>query len=81
MKTSLNQKLFDTISSRFMEVSKQLNETTETDLYSLIASILYDKPYESCLDLGENQELRYKVKTCLLPIVVECGGITLDDEE
>ena len=81
MKAELNKKLFDTLSSRFMEASKKIDASEETDLYSLIASILYDKPYESCLDLGENRELRYKVKTCLLPIVIECGGITLDDEE
>ena len=81
MKAELNKNLFNTLSSRFAEVSKKIDASEETDLYSLIASILYDKPYESCLDLGENQELRYKVKTCLLPIVVECGGITLDDKE
>ena len=79
MSHTYNEKLIEALSRRFAEVSKRLNADMDTDLYSTIASILYDKPYESCLDLGENQDLRYSVKHCIVPVVLEFGGIHSED--
>ena len=75
MSRNYNEKLIRELSMRFAKVSKRLNADMDTDLYSTIASIIYDKPYGSCLDLGENQDLRYAVKHCIVPIVLEFDGI------
>lgn len=73
-----NQKLVDTITERFEEIVSKLNIPDYLDghdLYSLIASVMYDKPYESCLETTtEGKELRMHAKQFLLPVVIDCGG-------
>ncbi len=56
------------------------------DIYSHIASIMYNKPYEDCCEWKDNKpypagkELRNRVKQFLLSIVIECGGISDDTD-
>lgn len=73
-----NQKLINTITERFEEIVSKLNTPDylyEHDLYSLIASVMYDKPYESCLETTtEGKELRMNAKHFLIPVVIDCGG-------
>ena len=58
------------------------------DLYSYIASLVYDVPYEQCQEFNKDgtpnpdgKDLRNRVKQFLLPIVAEYGGITKECEE
>ena len=59
----------------------------EEDLYSFIASIIYDKDYDDCCEWKngkpnpEGKELRDKVKRFLIPVVEECGGISEYEED
>lgn len=80
-----NQKLIDTITERFEEVVSKLNTPNyldKHDLYSLIASILYNKPYESCLETTTaGKELRMNAKHFLLQVVIDCGGYLSEDYE
>ena len=52
------------------------------DLYSYIASVLYNQEYADCCEFSSNgvpnpggKELRDRVKQLLLPIVEKYGGI------
>lgn len=73
-----NPKLIDTITERFEEIVSKLNTPDyldEHDLYSLIASVMYDKPYESCLETTTaGKELRMNAKKFILQVVLDCGG-------
>ena len=84
-----NQKLIRTLEDRFDKLQAYLFRSFdgEDDLYSFIASIIYDKDYEDCCEWknGEpniqGKELRDRVKQFLIPIVEECGGISESEEE
>ena len=83
------QKLLRTLEDRFDQLQAYLFRSfdgEEDDLYSFIASIIYDKDYEDCREFNsdgtpnpEGKELRERAKQFILPVVVECGGIS-DDE-
>lgn len=72
-----------TIANRFDLVSSYLrHEFNDTnDLYSVIASIMYNKPIEDCKEFKnelpnpEGKELRNRAKLFVLPVIAECGGI------
>ena len=79
-----NQKLIRTLEDRFDKVFREFDGVE--DLYSFIASIMYDKDYADCCEIvdgkpnPQGKELRERAKQFILPVVVECGGI-LDSEE
>lgn len=84
-----NQKLLRTLEDRFDKLQAYLFRSFdgEEDLYSFIASIIYDKDYEDCCEWKnekpnpEGKELRDRVKRFLIPVVVECGGISEGSDE
>ena len=82
-----NQKLIRTLEGRFDELQAYLFRSFdgEEDLYSFIASIIYDKKYTECFDDGtpnsQGKELRDRVKQFLIPVVLECGGISEGEED
>ena len=83
-----NNDLLRTLEDRFDKVQAYLFRSFdgEEDLYSFIASIMYNKDYEDCCEWknGEpnsrGKELRDRVKQFLIPIVEECGGITNEED-
>lgn len=83
-----NQKLLRILEDRFDKLQAYLFRSFdgEEDLYSFIASIMYDKDYADCCEIvdgkpnPQGKELRERAKQFILPIVEECGGI-LDSEE
>ena len=81
-----NQKLIRTLEDRFDKLHSDFSEfVEELDLYALIASIIYDKKYTECFDDGtpnsQGKELRDRVKQFLIPVVLECGGISEGEED
>ena len=84
-----NQKLLRTLEDRFDKLQAYLFRSFDgvEDLYSFIASIMYDKKYTDCFEINDDgtpnpqgKELRERAKQFILPLVVECGGL-LDGEE
>lgn len=81
-----NQKLLRTLEDRFDKLQAYLFRSFdgEEDLYSFIASIMYNKDYEDCCEWKdgkfnpEGKELRDRAKQFILPVVVECGGVSTD---
>ena len=85
----INQKLLRTLEDRFDQLQAYLFrsfDAEEDDLYSFVASIIYDKDYEDCCEWKDGKpnpqgkELRDRVKQFLIPVVVECGGISETEE-
>ena len=84
-----NQKLLRTLEDRFDKLQAYLFRSFdgEEDLYSFIASIIYDKDYADCCEWKngksnpEGKELRDRVKRFLIPVVEECGGILDESDE
>lgn len=79
-----NNKVIERIKKIFAEYN--VEDAKGKDFYSYIASIIYNKPYEDCLEFYENstkfenfnkdgKELRMLVKQMLIPIIIECGGL------
>ena len=76
-----------TIANRFDAVSSYLHYefNNDDDLYSVIASIMYNKPIEDCKEFKDGlpnpdgKELRDRAKWFILPIIEECGGIFNED--
>lgn len=62
-------------------------EAEGKDLYSYLASIVYNVPYEECQEwkdgkpYPEGKERRMRIKQMLIPIVLECGGISDDTDD
>jgi hypothetical protein len=90
-----NQNLIGTLAGTFTVLATNMEKFTQPDpnldLYSYIASTLYNVPYEECCEQRpdgtwnhEGKECRNKVKQLLIPIVLECGGIhepgTVEDD-
>jgi len=85
----INQKLLRTLEDRFDQLQAHLFRSfnaEEDDLYSYIAHIMYNKDYEDCCEFNsdgtpnpEGKELRDRAEQFILPVVVECGGITADE--
>lgn len=85
-----NQKLLRTLENRFDQLQAYLFRSfdqEEDDLYSFIASIIYDKDYEDCCEIKDGKpnpqgkELRERAKQFILPVVAECGGVTESNED
>lgn len=84
-----NQKLIRTLEDRFDKLQAYLFRSFdgEEDLYSFIASIMYDKDYADCCEIvdgkpnPQGKELRDRAKQFILPIVEECGGILNREED
>lgn len=79
-----NHKLLRTLEDRFDQIQAHLFRSfnqEEDDLYSFVASIIYDKDYEDCCEIKDGKpnpqgkELREQAKQFILPVVAECGGI------
>ncbi len=74
-----NPDLLRTLEDRFGKIFNEFDGVE--DLYSFIASIMYDKKYVDCFEPNPlGKELRERVKQFILPIVEECGGL-LEGEE
>lgn len=84
-----NQKLLKTLEDRFDKLHACYfgSFDGEEDLYSFIASIIYDKDYEDCCEWKngkpnpEGKDLRNRVKQLLIPVVEACGGISENEED
>jgi hypothetical protein len=79
-----NKKVVERIKKIFAEYN--IKDAEGKDFYSYIASIIYNKPYEDCLEFYDNseklenfntsgKELRMRVKQMLIPIIIEYGGL------
>ena len=76
--------LLRTLEDRFDKLQAYLFRSFDgmEDLYSFIASIMYDKDYANCCEIvdgkpnPQGKELRDRVKQFLLPVVEECGGVS-----
>jgi len=74
-----NPDLLRTLEDRFGKIFNEFDGVE--DLYSFIASIMYDKKYVDCFEPNPlGKELRERAKQFILPVVEECGGL-LDGEE
>ena len=85
-----NRKLLRTLEDRFDKLQAYLFRSFdgEEDLYSFIASIMYNKDYEDCCEFKRDGSLNHKgielrdnVRQFILPIVEECGGILDESDE
>jgi len=81
----INQKLLRTLEDRFDQLQAHLFrsfDSEEDDLYSFVASVIYDKDYEDCCEWKngkpnpQGKELRERAKQFILPVVAECDGIS-----
>ena len=85
-----NPELLKTLEDRFDKLQAYLFRAfdDEDDLYSFIASIMYDKPVEECGEMypdgsfnPDGKQLRRKAKEFILPVALECGGIFTPEYE
>lgn len=81
----INQKLLRTLEDRFDQLQAYLFrafDAEKEDLYSFVASVMYDTTYEECCEwkddkpYPEGKERRDRAKQFILPVVTECGGIS-----
>ena len=78
-----NVKLLDRVEKIFKGFDP--HEVENKDLYSYLASLVYELPYEDCLEWVNDKpnpvgkERRMRVKQMLLPIVLDCGGYKTND--
>lgn len=81
-----NKKLLKTLEERFDKLQAYLDRVYQfeenEDLYSFVASIMYDKDIDECREMNPDgtpnprgRIMRYWAKQFLLPVVIECGGI------
>lgn len=84
-----NQKLLRTLEDRFDKLQAYLFrafDAEEDDLYSFIASVIYDKDYEDCCEIKngvinpQGKELRERAKQFILPVIAECDGISESED-
>lgn len=89
--TKYNKKLLTTLEDRFDRLQAYLDRIFQfeegEDLYAFIASIMYDKDVDECREVNpdgspnpEGKERRNRAKQFILPVVVECGGISEEDK-
>lgn len=84
-----NRELLRTLEDRFGTLHAYLLTFIDgkDDIYSHIASIIYNRPYEDCCEwkddkpFPEGKYYRNKAKEFILPMVEECGGIFEPDEK
>ena len=87
--TVYNPDLINNVLCRLYTVSHQIRNLREgQDLYSSIASAMYNKDYDECCELDKNgdfnplgKDRRDRIKRFLLPMVLECGGLFLEDDD
>jgi len=90
--TEINKKLLYTLEDRFDKLQAYLDRVYQfeqnEDLYSFIAHIMYDKDIDECREMNpdgtpnpDGKKLRDRAKQFILPVVVECGGISDDTDE
>lgn len=88
--TKYNPELLRTLEDRFDKLQAYLFRAfdDDDDLYSFIASIMYDKSEDECRDLHpdgspnpEGKELRNRAKQFILPIALEFGSIFTPEYE
>ena len=83
----VNDILIDTIRERLSDLHSQMNNPFDDDLYSIVASVMYNLPIEDCCEWKndkpnpEGKERRNRAKQFLIPVVCECGGISSDDDD
>lgn len=79
-----NKDALETLAIRIKYLGSVLEEFSPEDtldLYSYIASIIYNRPYEECCEIPdgianpEGKYLRNKAKEFIFPIITECGGL------
>lgn len=82
-----NPKVIEALVVRFNEIAMKLDtvgtgDSDKTDIYSFLASIMYDMPYEECCEFTsdgkpnhEGKDLRNRAKQFVLPVIVKCGGL------
>ena len=89
--TQYNKKLLTTLEDRFDKLQAYLDRVFQfeegEDLYSFVASIMYDKDIDECREVNpdgspnpEGKDRRNRAKQFILPVIVECGGIFEEDE-
>ena len=90
--TKYNKKLLTTLEDRFDKLQAYLDRVFQfeegEDLYSFIASIMYNKDVDECREVNpdgspnpEGKDRRNRAKQFILPVVAECGGIFEEDED
>ena len=73
-----NQMLIKRLESIFKNFNS--DEAQGKDLYSYVASLVYDVPYEDCREWKndrpnpDGKDRRSKVKQLIIPVIAECGG-------
>ena len=80
-----NSELLSVLKHRFDKLQAYLDRVfnpQEDDLYSFVASCMYDKDVEECSEFTldgkpnpEGKDLRRRAKQFLLPVILECGGL------
>lgn len=75
-----NQTLITTIEDRLNKVQEHLflDFNNTEDLYVVIAEIMYHTDIHN-LPNSKVTELRERVKQFLIPVIIECGGITEEE--
>ena len=87
-----NKELLKTLEDRFDKLQAYLDRVFQfeenEDLYSFVASVMYDKDIDECREVfpdgtlnPEGKKLRNFAKQFLLPVVIEYGGIFEEDKQ
>ena len=86
----VKKELIKLLEDRFDKLQAYLfrSYTPDEDLYSFVASVMYDKDMDECMEFNldgtpnpQGKELRNRAKQFLIPVVAECGGLTEDSED
>ena len=86
----VKKELIQLLEDRFDKLQAYLfrSYTPDEDLYSFVASVMYDKDMDECKEFNpdgtpnpQGKDLRNRAKQFLIPVVAECGGIMEDDAD
>ena len=86
----INENLMRTLEDRFDKLQAYLFRayTPDEDLYSFIASVMYNKDMDECKEFNpdgtpnpEGKDMRTRAKQFILPVVVECGGLYNEEND
>lgn len=86
----VKKELIKLLEDRFDKLQAYLfrSYTPDEDLYSFVASVMYDKDMDECKEFNldgtpnpQGKDLRNRAKQFLIPVVAECGGISEDDTD
>ena len=84
---SYKPEFIDKLAKGFTKLSNLFSGNTTTilenvDIYSLIASMMYDVDYSECTEATpEGNKRRNLAKHFVLPLIVDCGGALKETEE